>query len=117
MSLKLEADVLRRLDKILEKDCRSIGSSENTHADSSLETLDLSLRILTAMITKRDGVLDRVTGRVPRVQELLEGDSIEELVPPIAFDKLIPRLMKVMGKLKTPEHISPDDEGSVVSRI
>merc|ERR1712183_878247 len=117
MSLQLEADVLRRLDKILENACRSVGSSEKAQVESSLDSLDLSIRILTAIITKREGVLDRVTGRVPRVQELLEGDSLEDLAPSITFDKLASRLMKVMRTLKTPDHVSPDDEGGVVSRL
>merc|ERR1712113_428838 len=77
----------------------------------------MGLRILTTMITKRDGVLDRLTGRIPRVRELLEGESLEDLASPITFDMLISRLMKVMSSLKTPDHVSPDDEGSVVSRI
>jgi len=118
MSVKLEADILRRVDRILEHECRRVSPSENTNQDSSLETLDLALRILTALVTQREGTLDRLTGKAPRVQELPEGaESIDDLKPAIPFIKVISRLMKLMRELKAQAHLTPDDEGSGISRI
>merc|ERR1712046_176133 len=109
MSLQMEVDILRRTDRILEHACRNVGASGNTDEDASLETLDLALRILTALITKREGVLDRLTAKAPRVQELPEGvDSLADLEPAIPFVKLIARLMKLIKTLKIDSHATPD---------
>jgi hypothetical protein len=118
MSVKLEMDILRRVDRILERECRRVGTSESTQQDALLESLDLALRILTALLTKRDGVLDRLSGKAPRVQELPEGvDSLSDLKPAVPFGKLVSRLLKLMSALKTKDHVSADDEGSTTSRI
>merc|ERR1712232_78920 len=118
MSLKLERDILRRLDNLLEHECRGAGVSESTQPESSLDKLDIALRIMTAMVTKVDGVLDRLTERAPRVQELPEGaDTLDELAPTIPFGKLVSRMMKLMSALKTTSHAAPDEENSPSSRI
>lgn len=118
MSIKMERDILQRVDRMLEHECRRVGSSHSTDEDSKLETLDLALRILTALVTRREGVIDRLSGRAPRVQELPEGaDSIEDLNPAVPFGKLISRLIKLMTALKSQSHAKPDDEGTATSRI
>jgi hypothetical protein len=118
VSVQLEADILRRVDRIVEHECRRVGASEDTDGASLLDTLDLALRILTALITKRHGVIDRLTAKAPRCQELPEGvDSLEDLEPAVPFVKLIARLIKLMRSLKIDAHASPDDETSATSRI
>jgi hypothetical protein len=118
MSLELEKDILRRIDKILEHECRAVGTSDGSQQESALDTLDIALRILTAMVTKREGVLDRLTAKAPRVQELPEGvDSLEDLAPAIPFGKLISRMMKLMSALTPSGHVLPDEESSPKSRI
>jgi len=118
MSLELEKDILRRIDKILEHECRAVGTPESSQQESALDTLDIALRILTAMVTKRDGVLDRLTAKAPRVQELPEGvDTLEDLAPAIPFGKLISRMMKLMSALTPNDHVLPDEESSPKSRI
>lgn len=112
--LKLEVDILRRIDRILERECRRVGASKSTESDD----LDLAMRILTALVTKKEGVLDRLTGKAPRVQELPEGvNSVSDLKPAVPFGKLVSRLLKLMSALKLEAHASPDDEGTSSSRI
>merc|ERR1711904_48106 len=97
--------------------CRVAGASESAQ-ESSLDTLDVALKILTAMVTKREGVLDRLTAKAPRVQELPEGvDSLEDLAPAIPFGKLISRMMKLMSALTPSAHVLPDEENTTRSRI
>jgi len=118
MSLKLEADILRRVDRILEHECRRVDPSDATQEDSMLESLDLALRILTALVTKREGITDRLFGKAPRVQELPEGcDSVEDLKPAVPFGKLVCRLIKLMRTLKPDSHTTPEHEGTATSRI
>jgi len=120
MSVKLEVDILQRIDRILERECRLVSTAviSNTQQDSSVDSLDLALRILTALVTKKEGVLDRLTAKSPRVEELPEGvDSLKDLQPAVPFAKLVSRLIKLMRELKADSHMSPDDEGSASSRI
>jgi len=110
-SVKMEADILRRTDQILEK------ASCNVENPASLESVDLALRILTALVTKREGVLDRLTGKANRCQELPDGVDLEDLDPAVPFVKLIARLMKLARSLNIAEHATSDDEGTATSRI
>merc|ERR1712070_135839 len=59
--VKLEVGILQRVDRIVERECRRVGGPNNTTEDSDLEDLDLALRILTALVTKKEGTLDRLT--------------------------------------------------------
>jgi len=114
MALKTEIDILCRMDRILEHECRAVGAPER---QNGFDTLDLALRILTALITKREGVLDRLTSKAPRFQELPEGVELSDLKPVIPFGKLVSRLMKLMKTLKAEGHLTPEHEGSATSRI
>merc|ERR1712054_394128 len=105
----------QRGDRILERECRRF---KPTAEESELEDLDLAIRILTALVTKKEGALDRLTEKAPRVQELPEGvDSLSELKPAFPFGKLVSRLIKLMGALKKDVHACPDDEQSKESRM
>jgi hypothetical protein len=118
MSLELEKGVLCRVDKIIEHECRGVGAPESKQHQFSLDALDLALRVLTAMVTKRDGVLDRLIGKMPRVQELPDGvDDLEAMEPAFEFSKLMSRMLKLMNALKTPSHITPDEASGASSRI
>jgi hypothetical protein len=118
MSLKLEADILRRVDKIIEHGSRSLESAESTDAESSLEAVDLALRILAAFVVKKAGMLDRLIEKVPKVQELPNDvDSLEDLKPAISFAKLTSRLMKIIRALKVDHHVTPDEGERSSSRI
>lgn len=112
ISLKLESDILRRVDRILEHECRRPSSSD------ALERLDLALRILIALVTKKEGALDRLIAKVARVEELPEGaSSLADLEPAIPFGKVVSRLMKLMSSLKLRDHVPADEEGGTSSRI
>lgn len=114
--LKLETDILCRIDRILEHECRNVGKSGREQ--SAFDTLDLALRILVGLLTKKEGALDRLTGKAPRCQELPEGvNSLEDMKPAVPFGKLVSRLMKLAQALKADSHMSPDDEGTATSRI
>jgi len=116
ISLKLETDILCRIDRILEHECRNVGKSGQEQ--SAFDTLDLALRILVGLLTKKEGALDRLTGKAPRCQELPEGvNSLEDMKPAVPFGKLVSRLMKLASALKADSHMSPDDEGTATSRI
>jgi len=117
MSMKLEADILCRVDRLLEQECRAVSSSDSSQSESKYDTLDLALRILTALLTKREGALDRLTSKAPRCQELPEGVDLADLKAAVPFDKLMSRLVKLMGTLKADAHMRPDDEGTASSRI
>jgi len=111
LDLKVEAELLRHIDQLVERECRAAGAGQCS------DMLDLSLRILTALITKKEGTLDRLTEKLPRVQELSEGEHIADAKSVVPFGKLIARLLKLSNALRTPEHVSPDEEGSAKSRI
>jgi len=116
MSLDLEADVLRRVDKIIEHGSRSLESTECTDLES--DAVDLALRILAAMVTKRTGVLDRLIEKVPKVQELPDDvDSLADLKPAISFVKLTSRLMKMIHALRLSHHVTPEEGERPASRI
>jgi hypothetical protein len=118
MSLSLESEVLRRVDKIVEHGSRSLESKDCTDLESSLDAVDLALRILAALVTKRSGVLDRLTEKAPKVQELPNDvDSIDDLKPAISFAKLTSRLMKMIRALKLDHHVTPDEGERSSSRI
>jgi tetratricopeptide (TPR) repeat protein len=115
MSLKLEADILQRVDRILERECGRFGTSS---PDSESDNLDIALRILVALITKKEGCLDRLTEKAPRVQELPDGeDTLADSKSAVPFSKLMSRLMKFMSILKKDAHATPDDEGTRETRM
>lgn len=116
ISIKLEVDILQRIDRILERECRRFGSSEKQA--EGFDDLDLAIRTLSSLIIKREGVLDRLTEKAPRCQELPEGvESLTDLKPALPFGKLISRFIKLMSALKKDVHANPDDEESTESRI
>jgi hypothetical protein len=117
LSLALEADVLRRIDKIIEYGSRSLEKVEGADLESSFDAVDLALRILAALVTKRAGVLDRLIEKVPKVQELSDADSLEDLKPAISFAKLISRLMKIIRSLRPPRHLTPEEGEKSSSRV
>jgi len=111
----VEVDLLKRLDRILEHECRMANKAEQ---ENTSEILDLSLRVLTVLITKRTGALDRLAAKAPRVMELPEGMESPPLLaePAVPFGKLVSRLLKLTRVIKPPEYISPDGDKSVSSR-
>jgi hypothetical protein len=118
MSLKMEADILQRSDKIIEHASRSLESAERADVESSLDAIDLALRILAALITKKAGVLDRLIEKVPKVQELpSDVDSLDDLKPAISFAKLTSRLIKIIRALKVDHHVTPDEAERPPCRI
>lgn len=111
----LEVDLLQRIDRILEHECR-IAKKESQ--EDTPEILDIILRVLTVLITKRTGTLDRLTAKVPRIEELPEGvDTLPcQAEPALNFGKLVSRLLKLTRVIKPPEYVSPDGDGSASSR-
>lgn len=120
----LEADLLKRLYRTLQlagnfSDVRQgVRGLDSLQVKSSLERLDLVCRMLTIVLTRTPGALDRLVERRPRVEEL--PDDCTELPvsePTVPFLDLVGRLIDLAAVLQPHTHVSPDDMGGAPSRM
>lgn len=120
----LEAVLLKRLYRTLQlagnfSDVRQgVRGLDSIQVKSSLERLDLVCRMLTIVLTRTPGALDRLVERRPRVEEL--PDDCTELPvsePTVPFLDLVGRLIDLAAALQPHTHVSPDDMGGAPSRM
>jgi len=126
LTQELEADLLRRLHKILSKTnfeelrrgARDLAAG-NIEKVSALEWLDPAVRMIVTVLTKTPGAMDRLTQSAPRIEELDDlDDSLPSLKEPaVSFADLIGRLIDLIAALQPREHVGPDQEGSSLSRM
>lgn len=125
LSRVVEADILKRLYKILERcgnfsEVRAgVQGSEDAKVQTALERLDLTIRTLTTVLMKTPGALDRLIERRAQIEEVPDGvDSLPALEDPaVPFGELATRLLELAAALQPRRHVSPDEEGLVLSRI
>jgi len=84
-----------------------------------LDQLEIVVRMLSMILTKTPGSLDRITGNGPRCEEL--PDDVVDLPvsaeAAVSFSELTGRLIKLVLALRPNEHVGPDLEGSSLSRM
>merc|ERR1712137_1255003 len=75
--------------------------------------------MLSMILTKTPGSLDRVTGNGPRCEELPDdvADLPTSAEPAVSFTDLAGRLIKLVLALRPNEHVGPEMEGSSLSRM
>lgn len=116
LSVPAEAALLPKLFQILQ---RCDFSVVRTGGNVALDQLDLTVRMLTVVLTKTPGALDRLTEAAPRVEEL--PDDADGLPPregpAVPFAELAARLTELAVRSEPAEHVGPDDESSAASRI
>eukprot|EP00425_Heterocapsa_triquetra_P045235 CAMPEP_0195086172 /NCGR_PEP_ID=MMETSP0448-20130528/26371_1 /TAXON_ID=66468 /ORGANISM="Heterocapsa triquestra, Strain CCMP 448" /LENGTH=1109 /DNA_ID=CAMNT_0040119613 /DNA_START=1 /DNA_END=3330 /DNA_ORIENTATION=+ len=126
LSRKLEADLLQRLDKIVRHPgciaaVKKVCSDAHGEASAQqiVEQLELAARILTLVLTKTPGALDRLAGAAPRCEEL--PDDAEEIIAlsgeSVLFGPLVVQLIKIIEAAKPRDHVQQDEEGSTLSRL
>eukprot|EP00933_Yihiella_yeosuensis_P038890 TRINITY_DN32836_c0_g2_i1.p1 TRINITY_DN32836_c0_g2~~TRINITY_DN32836_c0_g2_i1.p1 ORF type:complete len:1121 (+),score=299.94 TRINITY_DN32836_c0_g2_i1:74-3364(+) len=118
----VEVDLLQRLFRMLDgMNLSAVKASLKKNPDekiTALEWIDPAIRMLTIMIMKIDGVLDRLTDRAPRIEEL--PDDIDELPSQeaaVSFADLVARLTDLAIAIQPREHVSSSGEGLTASRL
>jgi hypothetical protein len=125
LTASLEINLLQRLYRILELGFASQAVKAGLAArlpedarQAALELLELAVRMLTVVVTKTPGALDRLVGRCPRVVELTEGVVPPALAEPaVPFADLARRLLRLVHATRREEHVGPDEEKGTPSRL
>jgi tetratricopeptide (TPR) repeat protein len=127
LPLAVEADLLRRLDRILRKPhcvaaaktLTAEGGSEDAAALRDMEQAELTVRLLTLVVTKTPGALDRLTAAAPRCEELPDDAEDAPALPEAAvpFLPLVAQLMKVASAARPRDHVEGSQEASAISRL
>jgi len=75
--------------------------------------------MLSVLIVKTPGGLDRLVEKMPRVEELPDGARAPPAPagPAVPFGGLVQRLAALLRALQPRAHAAPDDEGSTLSRM
>lgn len=120
IGVDLEAELFRVMHRLLRDSFDVIKTSPppSEQAQQVATGLELVIRVLTILITKTPGALDRLTCRAPRVQEL--PDDMDQLPPhteaPISFDDLSSVLVRLARKIRPGDYVSVEEENGIWSR-
>jgi len=118
LSREAEADLLSRLFMLLKR----LGEAPLVQAcnlEAELQNLDVTVRLVTIVLTKTPGALERITQALPRCVELAE-DAVappQQDVPAVSFSDLCALLTKLVVAAEPMKHAGPDEEGGLRSRI
>jgi len=109
LTTSLEADLVRRLWHVIK---RGVGSDAET-----TEQLERAVRMLTIVMTKTPGGLERLTGWTPRVVELDGSANVAPDDPPVCFESVGAALVKMALALRPKEYVPPDEQSGADSRM
>jgi len=116
LSKQAEADLLSRLFRLLER----LGKAPlQSGKEAELQNLDVTVRLVTIILTKTPGALERLTQALPRCVEL-DDDAValpQQDVPAVSFSELCSLLAKLAVAAEPAKHAGPDEEGGLRSRI
>jgi len=118
LSIQAEAELLRRLFRMLERggDFSAVRAGEG----GALEMLDLAVRMVTIVLTKTPGALDRLTEAAPRIEELPDDGvtaPLSRAAPAVPFSELGARLLQLALAAEPEHHVGLGAEGTYPSRI
>lgn len=112
-----ERKLLWRLDQLLASEAlTSFKDGHTTSGQRCMNTLDTVIRLVTILLTKTPGALQRLAG-VPRIQEVPDSPGEADLVPSVGLHDVVSKLVTLTCDLQPAEHVGPDEQGSVVSKI
>jgi len=96
----------------------SLGKPQLLEAKNhAMELLELAVRMITIILTKTPGAMDRLTERRPRCVELTGTDDSQSPAPAIPFTEFVGRIRKLVHSCRREEYVGQDEEGSTASRL
>jgi len=101
----LEADLLRRLQCILESKHGLNSASDSAKEAQPLEAVDLSVRLVTLILTQTPGALDR----------FIEAGPAEDASA--SFRRMASTLTRLVQAVRPTAYLGPDEEGGPLSRL
>jgi len=136
LSAKTEGELLCSLRVLLERDPEftavTAAGEWRSSSGQALDSLDLTVRLLTTILVKTPGALARLvaasSSRRPKIEELPDdydvsgarGRSADAMVSSSAsweISELVTPLVKLLRMLQPRAYLTPDDEGTAPSRL
>jgi tetratricopeptide (TPR) repeat protein len=118
LSREAEADLLSRLFRLLERHGEA-PLAQAGDLEAELQNLDITVRLVTIILTRTPGALERITQTLPRCVELADNATAPppDHVPAVSFVDLCALLTKLVVAAEPTKHVGPDEEGGLRSRI
>mmetsp|Transcript_43703 Transcript_43703/g.100885 ORF Transcript_43703/g.100885 Transcript_43703/m.100885 type:complete len:1011 (+) Transcript_43703:57-3089(+) len=112
LSPKSEALLLQSLSRIVEYRLKA-----KIREGDDLTSLDAGVRILTLVLTKAPGCLARLVREVPRIGDVTEVPASGDIPQAPSFDTMVDNLMRLACMVQPKDHVSPEDEGGLLSKV
>jgi len=126
LGVEMEAELLQQLHKLLDRhgDFTSVRSAVAAETSGEeMDSLELAIRLLTTILVKTPGALERmiVASAPVRIQELPDDADLSTALAPAQSDwgvvELVCLLLKLIRALQPRDYLGVDAEGSCLSRM